>query len=69
MVKNLMHILHFLSFQDGEELMPYSLLFGFLRVQNIWMKTALGRVKNNADSQPKLHLPFFGFFDTETAAF
>jgi hypothetical protein len=31
-------------FQHGEELMPYSTPFGFLRVQNFLVKIAPGRV-------------------------
>jgi hypothetical protein len=43
-------------------MMPYYALLGFLRLKNIWVKITLGRVKNNRDSQPKLHTSIFGFF-------
>jgi hypothetical protein len=39
--------------------MPYSSLFGFSRVKNIWVKIALGVVKNNRVLEPELHLHFW----------
>jgi hypothetical protein len=40
--------------------MPYSSLFDFSRVKNIWAKAALGRVKDNGVSKQNLHSPFSG---------
>jgi len=51
-----------LGLHKGEELMPYSSLFDFLRVQNIWVKVTLGRVKNTRVSKRKLHPPISGLY-------
>jgi hypothetical protein len=42
--------------------MPDYALFDFSRVQNIWVKVALGQVKNSTDFQRNLQFPILRAF-------
>ena len=57
-----------MDLSEGQELMPDYALFGLFRVKNIWVKIALGRVKNFSVPQPNLPLPGFSLFCAKTAA-
>ncbi|MHC4205915.1 MAG: hypothetical protein ACYSTT_14795, partial [Planctomycetota bacterium] len=53
----------------SEEWMPHSSLSDFSRVTNIWVKIALGRVKNIADFSQNLRPLFFKPFSAESLSY